>query len=591
VSPIAFAEHLERKRRLAVEDPFGLLDGRLPEEVWAGDSRSLSLDTRNISALLGPPGLSTLEERQAGKIEAVLGEAVAAELGLAVVHDPPKALRSFARAVQKVVAVVWDEGLQAHVDRTTLRTPEGKAGTGPWERRVTLTWRFRQDVRKRTWCRPWSPLPPKRNRHEDTCKTCGASVAKKAGYWAKDTKTECCGCADKRLHWLRAARQRAKASQRRKKGRSSRWDPKLRGGASRKAAVRVLGGMKQLDEWQAEEQAAWKAKRPMDATTARRLASTKREAANRTLGGRFALADRVDLTQKVQSCRSTWVTATCMDCGTNGTSRPKWVCDERLCSHCAHARASRNARRVAKIVGQLGLGNDPYSLSMITLTIKNVEDLRKETWSSLRYAFNRFVALVELVQPGALKGGARFFETTWSSTGEWHPHVHALIQADYIDQALASDLWLVASEGCGFVVDVRRVKKKDRGRGGDDPQQDLVDACLEVSKYASKALAVDDPQQLLVLREAIKGSRLMEVFGTWRDLDEDEEEEDELVQECPDCGAEDSLVDGPTVWRFGLAKVEALARAGAIYSRAGRGKRAPPRPPPPRPPPPRPPPS
>lgn len=103
-------------------------------------------------------------------------------------------------------------------------------------------------------------------------------------------------------------------------------------------------------------------------------------------------------------------------------------------------------------------------------------------------------------------GGSASFECTYNAvTKQWHPHLHVLVQADYLDQRKLRETWLRIT-GDSHVCNVSLV---GQGRA----------AAREVTKYISKPIhrSVDGDQALIVeLIGSLKGRRLITTFGTWR---------------------------------------------------------------------------
>jgi Replication protein len=103
-------------------------------------------------------------------------------------------------------------------------------------------------------------------------------------------------------------------------------------------------------------------------------------------------------------------------------------------------------------------------------------------------------------------GGAYSFEATWNKdTCQWHPHLHVLVHADYLDQRTLRSEWLAVT-GDSHVCNVSLVGKGEA-------------AAREVTKYISKPIhrSVDGNQDLIIhLATELKGRRMITTFGSWR---------------------------------------------------------------------------
>jgi len=165
-------------------------------------------------------------------------------------------------------------------------------------------------------------------------------------------------------------------------------------------------------------------------------------------------------------------------------------------------------------------------------------------------------------------GGVYGVEVTWSprrpathpkgykETDDWHPHIHAVIDAPYIVQSELADAWCAVScdavrraerkaaglagplprcehpdgaeakrlAGCrgGWVVDIRAIA----GEPGSATQRDGI---REALKYVSKGLLDRDnqllpgagPRELAELLLAIRGRRLVAGWGSFRNVHDD----------------------------------------------------------------------
>jgi hypothetical protein len=106
-------------------------------------------------------------------------------------------------------------------------------------------------------------------------------------------------------------------------------------------------------------------------------------------------------------------------------------------------------------------------------------------------------------------GGAAFVEIKVAKDGRvWHPHIHLIVEGDYLPNRRLSDEWLTVT-GDSSVVDVRYAHDTD-------------EVARYVCKYASKALDSGvylSPEHLNEAVLALKGRRMCATFGTWRGVE------------------------------------------------------------------------
>lgn len=210
-------------------------------------------------------------------------------------------------------------------------------------------------------------------------------------------------------------------------------------------------------------------------------------------------------------------------------------CRDRFCTPCANARSHRISDAVATLL-------DKNGMSFITLTLCGKGESLRDLLDRL---FKHFRALrLHPLWDENVVGGAAFIEIKWSDKAQrWHPHLHIVARAKFIDQAELSAVWRGISKD-SFIVDIRRIK---------DPQQ----VGHYVTKYASKPLNPtfgNTPHLLDEAIEALKGRRLVMCFGTWYGTALADMEDGELA---------DDLIDvGPWSFYAGLSDVLDEANQG-----------------------------
>lgn len=171
-------------------------------------------------------------------------------------------------------------------------------------------------------------------------------------------------------------------------------------------------------------------------------------------------------------------------------------CHDRLCTPCANARSRELSAALLTLIGE-------SNVSFITLTLCGKGESLSELVDRL---YKHFRALRQHpLWAERVSGGAAFLEIKYSDKAKrWHPHLHIIAEARFIDQGELSTVWRTISRD-SFIVDIRRVR--DRGT-----------VTSYVTKYASKPLNSSFSADQSLLAEAIlalRGRRLCLCFGSW----------------------------------------------------------------------------
>jgi len=197
-------------------------------------------------------------------------------------------------------------------------------------------------------------------------------------------------------------------------------------------------------------------------------------------------------------------------------------CSMRLCPHCSRRRALILAGRVEAFV--VGKTNLRYAV----LAERNSFDLRAGI-ASLWASWTRLRRSVRWKRK--VKGCIVALEVTRNcKDGTWHPHLNVLIEGDYFPFEELRQAWNEATDGQGQTSYIRAA---DAG------------TVRELIKYVTKiADLLGDPAALDEFLTAVKGSRLIRTYGTFRGISV-ADEENPSAGECPDCGphAHPSVVD------------------------------------------------
>lgn len=167
-------------------------------------------------------------------------------------------------------------------------------------------------------------------------------------------------------------------------------------------------------------------------------------------------------------------------------------CGFRFCRICSVRRQSRVRRRLKWLVNMVQIKR-PYYIKHLTLTIPNGQDLPvmvKKLISSFRRLRQR------AFWKNHVLGGCFVIEIT-GRPGDWHAHIHAIIQARYMDWSFLHRLWISCSGGRGVYI-TKLSKSK---------------ACNYLTKYLTKSGLPD--QVMEIMSAALKGTRLFSPFGQW----------------------------------------------------------------------------
>ena len=227
--------------------------------------------------------------------------------------------------------------------------------------------------------------------------------------------------------------------------------------------------------------------------------------------------------------------------------RHAYHCRERLCVWCAGARGAQLGEALLPLVQGMAR---PWFL---TLTVKNGPDLAERA-KHLRAAFKKLRQRVWW--KAHVAGGIAVEEVTRNArTGEWHPHLHLIIDAaipQAVLQVALGKLWAAVTRD-SFVLDLRPFR-------GATVAHDLRELCKYTAKISD---IVDSPALVGIYLAYARRRRLIVTFGscygTAREAALSEAEAEKPTQErtdveqqpCPSCGAVGTLRHDPSRrWRM-----------------------------------------
>lgn len=182
-------------------------------------------------------------------------------------------------------------------------------------------------------------------------------------------------------------------------------------------------------------------------------------------------------------------------------------CHDRLCVPCQVARRQLLVKNVTSQIT-----SSKRTVRFCTLTLRARECPLKDQLDRITLCF-KGLRRREWWKAN-ISGGAFFLEVKLGSgSGAWHVHAHCLVEGSFIDQRTLSSEWHAVT-GDSYIVDVRAVP-------------DAARRASYVTKYATKpadATVLRSPDHLQEFVTAIKGKRLFQCFGGWKDfaLDDDD---------------------------------------------------------------------
>jgi len=195
-------------------------------------------------------------------------------------------------------------------------------------------------------------------------------------------------------------------------------------------------------------------------------------------------------------------------------------CRDRFCEACASERrrlvANNLYRWLDKRFPVARSHKARIPVRFVTLTLKATDSPLSATLDRLQKCWCRLRR--RKLFASSQKGGLCFLEVKrGKNSGYWHPHLHALVEGDYLSQKQLSRAWHEIT-GDSFVVHIEAIA--DAGK-----------AAQYVTKYASKALdssVWQDQDDLVIAIHALAGRRVFATFGSWSGLDLSKNPEDGL---------------------------------------------------------------
>lgn len=218
--------------------------------------------------------------------------------------------------------------------------------------------------------------------------------------------------------------------------------------------------------------------------------------------------------EKVRACGKAYSFYVCHDCG-SFCYLQEFHCDDRLCSLCARAR-------VKKLLEAYGVAlKDLKGARMLTVS------MRSRPAGELKYAveelWDAFTRLRHRSIWKSVRGAIVSLEITWNALHRtWHPHLHILVNSEFIDWYRLRTAWgeVTLGEGSGVYI--------QRCRAGWE---------RELIKYITKVSSLfRSPEALGEFLRFAKGRRFIRTYGELYNCAVNREETHETPV-CRECGA------------------------------------------------------
>ena len=212
----------------------------------------------------------------------------------------------------------------------------------------------------------------------------------------------------------------------------------------------------------------------------------------------YAALDQADQSTNLQlitSCRSrAWFVT---DPATLRVRVMSNACRLRWCPLCAQARRRSITVQVADWLRSLSRPK------LLTLTLRHSDAPLAHQVASLFTFFRNFRRVKQIRTD--VRGGIWFFQIKLCpTTGQWHPHLHCILDANFLPQRDLAQIWLRTTMSSN-VVDIRSIWKPD-------------EAAAYVARYCSRptniaTIATDDA---ITLHRALHSRRTCGAWGTAR---------------------------------------------------------------------------
>ncbi|MCD6130565.1 MAG: protein rep [Candidatus Hydrothermae bacterium] len=225
-----------------------------------------------------------------------------------------------------------------------------------------------------------------------------------------------------------------------------------------------------------------------------------------------------DYAEKLRRCHQRWTVLRCKQCGRRYRFPER--CKLRFCPNCQHFLSKKRQQDLEWWVRML---KQPKH---VVLTVRNAGELTPDYIKWVKKCFSR---LRRRRFAKGWKSGIYSIEVTNEGRG-WHVHLHALIEAQWIDAKELARQWADIVGQDFAIVWVKDARGKETVK--------------EILKYAVKGNQVAEwtPEEVAQYVRSVEGVRLFGRFGSLTgELERWKEETEDLVEHgfrC-ECGSED----------------------------------------------------
>lgn len=226
--------------------------------------------------------------------------------------------------------------------------------------------------------------------------------------------------------------------------------------------------------------------------------------------------------ERMRMCAEYWRRYICNQCGLQELQT--YLCHDRFCPYCQRFRALKNAFKLRDFLKRY---KPKSGLKFLTLTIKNVYNIKKSDLQRLRRCYYNLRYRIKRNGYG-FYGGVYSIETTYKSKKSgFHPHIHAIVDMDFIEHDKLSAWWYDIT-GDSFIVGINNYREGTE---------------YEVVKYMVKTMEFP-PDQLRQYYKITKRMRLIQATGWKLSVDDGEKEMTGIFEIPCQCGGLLTLQDG-----------------------------------------------
>ena len=175
------------------------------------------------------------------------------------------------------------------------------------------------------------------------------------------------------------------------------------------------------------------------------------------------------------------------------------ACRLRWCPLCSQGRTARIVEALEPWVRSRSANK------FLTLTLKHSDESLESQIIRLYAAFSAFRRRRYISK--SIAGGIWFFQIKFSEKNQqWHPHLHCILDAEYMPHATLKSIWKDVT-GDSDIVDIRAIR---------DPKK----AAEYVARYAARPCKLEDltTEQAVEVMRALHGRRLTGTFGTGKEV-------------------------------------------------------------------------